>query len=107
MLRPGELAAVDDDTPERSSMAAQEFRQRVHDDIGPVVEWPEQDWSRHGVVYDQRDVVLPSDVRQRFKVADVAGRIANTLAEDGSCVFVDQPLYGGGMVAFSESNLDT
>ena len=46
------------------------------------------------------------DVRQRLEIADVAGRIADGLAEHRARVLVDQRLDVGGAVRLRESHLD-
>ena len=56
----------------------------MHDDVGAVVDRPQQDRRRHRVVDDQRHAVPVRDLGQRFDVADVAGRIADAFAEHGA-----------------------
>ena len=52
---PREAAAVDDGAAERRAVAAQEFRQRMDDDVGAVIDRPQQDRRRHGVVDDRAE----------------------------------------------------
>src|SRR5438876_6656612 len=50
VLAPGELAAVDDYAAQRGAVPAQELGERMHDDVGAVVERPQQDRRRDRVV---------------------------------------------------------
>ena len=88
--------------PERSAVPAHEFGQRVDHDVGAVFDWPQHDRGRHRVVDDERHAVPLGDRRQRLDVADVAGRIADALAENAAGVVVDQLLDGVGLVEFGE-----
>ena len=106
MLRPGEAAAVDDGAAQRGAVAAQEFGQRMHDDVGAVVERLEQDRRRDRVVDDQRHAVAVRDLGQRLDVADIAGGIADGLGEHRLGVLVDQPLDRVGLVAVGEASGD-
>ncbi len=78
----------------------------MHDDVGPVIDCAQQNWSGYRVVDNQWNTVPMRDIRQRFKVADVPGRISDAFAEDGSRVFVHHLLHGGGLIALGKSNLD-
>ena len=57
VLFPRKFSAIDNDTPKRCSMSAHELRQRMHDDIGAVFDWLQQDWSCHGIVHDEWNTV--------------------------------------------------
>jgi hypothetical protein len=78
----------------------------MHDDVGAVVDRLEQDRRRHRVVDDERHAVTVRDLRQRLDVADVAGRIADGLAEHRAGVLVDQLLDRIGLVAVGEAGGD-
>lgn len=84
-------------------MAAQELGQRVHGDIGAIVERLEQNRCCDGVVDDQRHAMRMRDLGQRLDVADVAGRVADGLGEHGAGVLVDQLLDGIWLVALGEA----
>ena len=75
----------------------------MHDDVGAVVDRPQQDRRRHGVVDDQRHAMTMRDRGQRLDVADIAGRIADALAEDRARVVVDQLLDRIGAVALGKA----
>ena len=54
VLRPIEGTGIDDDAAERIAMPAKKFRQGMHDNIGTMVDRPQQIGRRQGVVDDQR-----------------------------------------------------
>ncbi|MGY4328888.1 hypothetical protein ACVWWG_003305 [Bradyrhizobium sp. LB7.2] len=87
---PGEVAGIDDGAAERGAVAAQEFGQRMHGDVGAVIERLEQDWGCNRIVHDQRHTVRVSDLCQRLDIADIAGGIADGFGEHGAGVLVDQ-----------------
>ena len=87
-------------------MAAHELGQRVHDDIGAMLDRPQKDRRRHGIVDDQRQPVRVRDFGERLDVADVAGRIADGFAKDRARGFVDQRRDVRGAVARGEARLD-
>ena len=84
VLCPGKVAAIDDDAAERCAMPAHELGERVHHDIGAVLDRPQQHRRGHGVIHHKRDAVPVRHPRQRLDIADVAGRIADAFAEDGA-----------------------
>ena len=90
MFGPGEFAAVHDRAAHGRAVAADEFRQRMHDDIGAVTDGLQQDGRGNRVVHDQRHAVAMGDFGQRFDVGDIAGRIADAFAIDGARILVDQ-----------------
>ena len=51
-------------------------------DVGAVVDWPQQNRRRHGVVDNQRNAVLVGYPGQRLDIADVSGGIADAFAKD-------------------------
>ena len=90
LLTPGKFSAVHDDPAQRRAMTAHELGERMNDDVGPPVEWPQQDRRCHGVVDDQRHAVAVRDRRERLDVTDIAGGIANALTEHRPGVVIDQ-----------------
>mgnify|MGYP003693655007 CR=1 FL=1 len=92
VLLPGKPAAVDDRAAERRAVPAHELRQRMHHDVGAVVDRPQQNRRGDGVVDDQRHAVPVRHASQRLDVADVAGGIADAFAEDRPRPIVDQLL---------------
>ena len=87
-------------------MAAEEFGQRMHDDIGAVVDRPQQDRRGNGVVDDERNAVPRGDGGQRFDVADIAGRVADAFAKDAAGAVVDELFDGVGLVGFGKAHGD-
>jgi hypothetical protein len=59
-------------------------------DIGAVVEGFQQDRRRDRVIDNQRYAVTMSDFRQSFNVANIAGRIADSLGKDSLGVTIDK-----------------
>ena len=107
VLRPFELAAVDDDAAEGGAVAAQELGDRVHDDVGAVLEGADQIGGRDGVVDDQRDAVLVRDIGDRPDVEDVDARVADGLGEEQLGVRAHRALPLGRVVlVLDEGDLD-
>ena len=63
-------------------MAAQKLGQRVHDDVGAVVDRADQIGRRQRVVDDQGHAGLARDRRDRLDVGDAAAGIGDELDED-------------------------
>ncbi|MGY3354738.1 hypothetical protein ACVWZK_001401 [Bradyrhizobium sp. GM0.4] len=103
VLGPGEISGVDDGAAERGAVTAQKLGQRMHGDVGAVIERLEQDGRCNGIVDDQRHAVGVGDLRQCFDVADIAGGIADGFGEHGAGVLVDQPFDCLGLVALGEA----
>ena len=101
-----ETAAIDDGAAERRAVAAHELGQRMDDDVGAVLDRPQQDRRRHGVVDDQRHAVALGDLGERLDIADIAGRIADAFAEDGARLGVDQLLDRFGAIALGKADRD-
>jgi hypothetical protein len=94
---PGELAGIDDDAADAVAMAAEVFGQRMHHDVGAVLEGAAQVGRRHRVVHDQRHAGVMGDFRQRGQVDHVAQRVADRLAEQRLGAAVDQRLETSGL----------
>ena len=73
-------------------MPAHELGERVHHDIGAVLDRAQQHRRGHGVIHHEWDAVPVRHLRQRLDIADVAGRIAYALAVDGARLGVDEAL---------------
>ncbi len=106
VLRPGEFAGVDDDTANAGAMAAHVLGQRVHDDVRAMLERSAEHGRGDGVVDDQRHAVAVRGFGQGGKVDDVAGRVADGLAEHRLGALVDQRFQGGDVVVGGEAHLD-
>ena len=90
VLGPRELAAVDDRAADAVAVAAEVLGQRMHDDVGAVLERAAQVRRGHGVVDDQRHAVACAICGQRGDIGDVAQRVADRLAEHRLGSLVDQ-----------------
>ena len=103
---PGEGARIDHDAADAGAVAAHVFGQRVHDDVGAVLERPAEDRRGHGVVDDQRHTMAVGGVGQGLEVDDIAGRVADRFAEYGLGALIDQRFQGGDVIVGGEAHLD-
>ena len=78
---PVEVAAVDDRAADRRAVAADELRQRVHRDVGALLEDARTDRRGDGVVEDQRQAGGMRGLRPGGDVEHVQPRVADRLAE--------------------------
>ena len=92
VLSPGELAAVDDDAAESRAVSAHEFRQRMHNDVGPVLERAQQNGSGDRIIDKQWHAILMGNLRKRFEIANVPRRVSDAFAEHRSGIVVNQLL---------------
>ena len=99
---PREFPAVHDGAAERRAMPTHEFGERMNHDVGAEIDRLHQDRGRDRVIDNQRDAVLMGDVRQRFDIADVPGRVAHGFAEHRTRVVVDQLFDVGRPIARRE-----
>ena len=83
-LRPVERAAIHDDAAHRIAMAADELRQRMHDDVGAIFDRPDEIGRRQRVVDDQRKTMLVRDFGDGLDVDELAAGIGKALDEDGA-----------------------
>ena len=70
----------------------------MQDNIGAILDRPQQDRRGNGVINDQRHAVLVRDLSQAFDIGHVSRRIAHTLAVDRAGIFVDQLLHIFGAI---------
>jgi hypothetical protein len=103
---PVEAAGVDDRAADRSAVAADELRQRVHGDVGALLEDARADRRRHGVVEHERQPCRVRRVSPRRDVEHVQPRVADRLAEDQPRVLVGQARDGARVVGVGPANLD-
>lgn len=106
VLGPGELAGVDDGAADGGAVAAQVLGQRVHDDVGAVLEGAAEIGRGNGVVDDQGDAVVVGDLGDGLDVGDVALRVAEGLDKDGLCLGVDEGGEGLGLAVVGEAGGD-
>ena len=99
---PRKAAAVDNGATERGAVAAHEFGERMHDDVGAVFDRAQHHRRRHGIVDDQRDAMALADSGKRLDVADIAGGVTDALAIDGARLGVDQLFDRIGLIGFGE-----
>ena len=104
-FRPVEGAAVDDDAADRIAVAADEFGQRMDDDVGAMLDRPHQIGRGQRVVDDQRQAVLAGDVADLLRCRRNAARIGQALDEDGLGLVVDLALEGRDVVGVGPAHL--
>ena len=86
-------------------MAAHEFGQRVHDNVGAVIDRSQKDRRRYRVVDNERNTVSGSDCRERLDVANVSRRIANAFTEDRARFLVDELFDCVGLIGFCKADI--
>src|SRR5271154_1566686 len=82
MFLPWKIAAVDNGPAQGCSVPTHELGERIYDNIGPVLDWPQQDRRSHRVVDDQRNSLRVRHTGQSLDIADISRRITHTLTED-------------------------
>ena len=101
---PVEIAAIHQDAAHRRAMAAHEFGQRMHHDVGAMVD---RACSRIGVATVLSTISgtpwACATVRDGLDVADIAGGIAHGLAEQRAGIFVHPGRHRFGAVARRQS----
>ena len=90
VLGPGELAAINDHAANAGAVPADVFGERVHHDIGAVLEGAAQIGAGHGVVHNQRNAVGMSDFGELFKIGHIAQRVADGFAKNGFGLGINQ-----------------
>ena len=104
VLRPGELAAIDDRPTHAVAVAAQVFGERVHDDISTVFDRTQQVGAGYGVVHNQRNARCVRNLGECFDIGHVAKRIADRFAENCLGAVVDQRGKGLGLARIGEAH---
>jgi len=95
VLGPGELATIHDDAADAGAVAAHIFGQRMHHDVGAVLERSGQVGRRHRVVHNQRHAAGMRDFGEGGEVHHIAERVADGFAVNRFGALVDQ--RGGGL----------
>ena len=105
LARPVEGAGVDDHAADRVAVAAEKFRQRMHDDVGAIVDRLAQIRRRQRVVDDQRHAGALGDLGDRLDVGDDAARIGDRLDEDRLGLGRDRALEGRDVVGLGPDHV--
>ena len=98
LARPVEGAAVDDQATDRIAMATKEFGQRMHDDIGAVIDRLAQIRGGERVVDDIGHAGTLGDLRHRLHVGDDAARIGDRLGENRLGLWADGAIERGNIL---------
>ena len=104
---PVEFALVDDDSAESRSVSADEFRRRMDDDIGAVLDRTDQVGRAEGVVDDDRQSVLMRKLRNRVDIRNIAVRVAESLEVDRLCVRSDRAFDFGEIMRIYKCRADS
>ena len=92
-LVPVELAGIDDDAADGGSVTTDELRRRMNDDVGTVLDRTDLYRGCEGVIDDEREVMLVSDLYPLVEVEDLTVRVTEGLGIEGLCVRLDGCLY--------------
>jgi hypothetical protein len=103
---PLELARIGDDAADGRTMAAQPFGQRVHHDVGAMLDGAQQVRRRKGGIDDEWKSVLVRDLGHRAYVGEIEHRVADGLDEDGAGLFVDGLGEVLGILGIHQVHLD-
>jgi len=103
---PVELAAVDNDSADGGSVAADKLGCGVDDDVGAVLDGADQHGGGGGVIDDQREAVLVGDGGELFDVGDVELGVAEGFGVDGSGFGVDGGADAVEVVGVGEAHGD-
>ena len=106
VLRPRELAAIDDRAAHAIAVAAQVLGERMHDDVGAVLDRAQQVGAGHGVVDDERDSGGVCHLGERRDVGDVAQRVADGFAEDRLGTVVYESSEGLGLARIGKAHCE-
>ncbi len=79
-------------------MAADELGQRMHDDVGAMLDRAQQIGAGQRVVDDQRQAVLAGDVADLLDIDELAAGIGKALDEDAARLVVDLVFESGDVV---------
>ena len=93
VLRPVEVAGVDDAAADLAGVAVHVLRRRVGDDVAAELERTAEDRRRESVVDDKRHAVLVRDLRELRDVEYAARGVRDRLAEDALSVRAEGLLY--------------
>ena len=92
-LVPVELAGIDDDAADGGSVTTDELRRRMNDDVGTVLDRTDLYRGCEGVIDDEREVMLVSDLYPLVEVEDLTVRVTEGLGIEGLRVQLDGCLY--------------
>ncbi len=76
----------------------------MDNNIGSILDWPQQDRRCDRIIDDQRYSVLVGDSSELLDVADISSRVADTFTENRTRLVVDQSFYRIRMIRLRESD---
>ena len=103
---PVEAAAVDDGAANRGAMATDVLGERMHDDVGPMLEGAAQVGGRHRVVDDERHAMSLGHLGPALQVHHVAGRVTDRFAVKRTGVVINGRFQRLQIVVVHEAALD-
>ena len=87
-------------------MAAQVLGERMHHDVGTMLDGAQQIGGGHGVVHDQRHAMAVGHIGQRADVGHIAQRVADGFDEHGLGLVVDQGAKAGRVARVGKAHLN-
>ena len=78
----------------------------MDDNIGAKLDRIAQSRSRHSVIHNNSHTVFVSRMTNRFKISNIPGRIADSLAVDSLGLIVNQLFDGFRGIILSKTDLD-
>ena len=106
MFGPWKLAAIDDGAADAVAMAGQILGERVHHDVGTMIDGAHQIRRGHGVVDNQWNTMRMSDLGQGRDIRHVAKRIANGFAVNRLGLFIDELAKAGWIARIGKPDLN-
>jgi len=100
------VAGIDDRAAQAVAVSPEVFGQRMHHDVGAVLERAQQERCGHGVVDDQRHARGMRDLGDRSDVGDIAARVADGFDEHRLGAVVDQRGERGRVGRIGKARLD-
>mmetsp|Transcript_56136 Transcript_56136/g.112527 ORF Transcript_56136/g.112527 Transcript_56136/m.112527 type:complete len:441 (+) Transcript_56136:356-1678(+) len=104
---PVEVAPLDDEAAHRIAMAAEALGGTVHDDVGAVLERPDEVGGGGRVVHDERDALRVRDLGQLLQVHNKPSRISNGLAIESLRLLGERFLDGIKVIVGAEGHFPT
>ncbi len=95
--RPVKRACIHQNAAHGIAMTTNELGQRVHNNVGTVLNGAAEIRRGHGVIDDQRNARVLGNGGNRINVLNNAAGVGNGLHEDGSRLWPDGGLHGGSV----------
>lgn len=104
---PIEVAAIDNHTAQRGTVAANELSCGVNDDVGAMLQRTEQIRSAEGVIDDDRQAMLLGDLGDSVDVGNIGVGVTERLEVDDRGIVLDGTLDLVQVMGVDKGGLDT